>query len=362
VLRASDAMRRRAAECLAAPMFLLSLGYLMVIAAILVLWVDVPLFFSMFAGETGEFAADSLPQVVGWVSPQAAWSAGYWGLIVLGLIWLVFPLELLVQWAVRDRAQPFWRHRWAALLTCLCPPLRMCARHPEMDGQIWFPTLDWQLADRALRERLEKLFSIPMILIALMILPVLLIEFGMREQVMTRPWLQFLLHASMGLVWFAFAAEFIVMVSVADRKLKYCKDHWLDLAIILLPFIAFLRSLRVIRATRLARLAKLQQLSRMGRLYRLRGLAMRALRALLILELLNRLMPMHPERRLKRLRTLLNEMETDIEFLRQQVDALERQVEETQRAGGKIEGEVATGDAAHRDRSPNATRSVSPDS
>jgi hypothetical protein len=34
------------------------------------------------------------------------------------------------------------------------------------------------------------------------------------------------------------------MISVAPRRLEYCKKHWLDLAIILLPLISFLRSLR----------------------------------------------------------------------------------------------------------------------
>jgi voltage-gated potassium channel len=173
-----------------------------------------------------------------------------------------------------------------------------------------------------------------------------LIELGMQQQVLTRPWLQFLLHASMGLIWFAFATEFIVMVSVADKKLKYCKEHWLDLAIILLPFIAFLRSLRVIRATRLAKLAKVQQLSRMGRLYRLRGLAMRAFRALLILELLNRLLPISPQRRLKRLRELLADMESDAKYLRQQIATLEWEVQ--QQGQGEAESDMATGNGGSR--------------
>lgn len=342
MLRATEENRRHAAQRLAVPMFLLALVFLVVIAVVLVMWVDVPLFFSVFSRDGGDLAeGTSAVHGVAWVSPETAYHAGSVGLGILVVTWPLFLLELLLQYVIRDRAQPFWRQRRAALIHCLCPPLRMCARNYDMEGRIWFPCLGWQEVDRALRERLEKLFSIPMIFIALTILPVLLIELGMQQQVLTRPWLQFLLHASMGLVWFAFAMEFIVMFSVADKKLRYCQEHWLDLAIILLPFIAFLRSLRVIRATRLAKLAKIQQLSRMGRLYRLRGLAMRAFRALLILELLNRLLPMNPQRRLKRLRELLADMESDVKYLRQQIATLEWEVQ--QQGQGEAESDMATG-------------------
>jgi hypothetical protein len=202
--------------------------------------------------------------------------------------------------------------------------MRLCAPNPDMDGRIWLPALRWRKANAALRKRLERLFSVPMILIALAILPVLLIEFGMRQQVVAHRWLQFALHVSLGIIWFAFAAEFIVMFSVADKKLKYCQEHWIDIAIILLPFISFLRSLRIVRATRVARLARVEQIVRMSRLYRVRGLAMRALRAMLLLKLLNRLFRIAPEKQLRRLREELREKEADIRFLRHQIAELER--------------------------------------
>ena len=56
-----------------------------------------------------------------------------------------------------------------------------------MDGRIWLPGLRWRKANSSLRGRLERLFSVPMIFIALAILPVLLIEFGMRQQVLDAP-------------------------------------------------------------------------------------------------------------------------------------------------------------------------------
>jgi voltage-gated potassium channel len=326
VVRVNDMFRRRAARWLAAPMFCLSLTFLIVVAILVVLWVDVQLFLSDPDVEQGA-AAELSQSRDPWISQKAAHEAGSLCLYFLVLIYPLFWLELLFQYIIRDRSVSFWQQRSQSVVACFCPPLRMCARNYDMDGNIWFPKIGWRQPDKQLRDELEKKFSVPMIFIALAILPVLLIEVGMREQLMQRPWLQLLLHASMGVIWFAFAAEFLVMVSVAEKKLWYCKEHWLDLAIILLPFIAFLRSLRVVRATRLARLAKIQQLSKMGRLYRLRGLAMRALRALLILELLNRIFRISPERRLKSLRSSLEEKEAECEELRGQIAELEQQVQ-----------------------------------
>lgn len=333
MLSVSDQFRRQAAEWMARPMFCLAMVFLILLAILLLLWGNVPLFLSM--REEMEATASkglSHQEVMVWISPEEAAETGKACLLMLAFIWPFFWLELLFQFLIRDRSRPFWRVRYQSLLVCLFPPFRMCAHNYDMEGKIWFPSLGWRTVDNELREQLEKAFSVPMVFIALAILPVLLVELGMREQVLTRPWLQFLLHASTGIIWFAFAAEFIVMVSVADNKLRYCKEHWIDLAIILLPFISFLRSLRAVRALRLARMAKVQQLSKMGRIYRLRGLMMRAVRALMILELFSWIFRIGPEKRLRKLRDVLEEKEREVASLREEVARLERLVEQQQEA------------------------------
>jgi hypothetical protein len=323
-----SAVRRRVAKTLAAPMFGLSLLFLALLAAVVVLWVDVPMMYEPVAPAEAGAAAATPPQVAvpTLAGGAQALLAGYHCAKCLAALWSVFALEFVVQCFVRNRERPFWRTYYGRLFVCLCPPLRLCARNPDMDGRIWLPGLHWRKTNASLRNRLERLFSIPMILIALAILPVLLVEFGMRHQVLTHRWLRLALHLSLGVIWFAFAAEFIVMFSVADKKLKYCKEHWIDIAIILLPFISFLRSLRIVRATRVARLARVEQLVRMSRLYRLRGLAMRALRAMLLLKLLNRLFRIAPDKQLRRLREELREREADIRFLKHQIAELERSI------------------------------------
>jgi hypothetical protein len=333
MLAASARFRRQLAQAMARPMFGLSLLFLALVAAVVVLWVDVPMMFEPTAApEAGPSVAAAVrPPVQTLMETEQALLAGYHCLRCLEVLWIVFVLEFLVWFLVRDGRQSFWHSHYGGLIICLCPPLRLCAKHPDMDGKIWLPGLGWRKANTALRSRLERVFSVPMILIALAILPVLLIEFGMRQQVMTHRWLQFVLHVSLGVIWFAFAAEFIVMFSVAERKLKYCKEHWIDIAIILLPFISFLRSLRIVRATRVARLARVEELVRMSRLYRLRGLAMRGLRALLLLKLLNRIFAATPEKQLQRLRAQLRERQADVRFLKHQIAEVERLIA-TQRA------------------------------
>ncbi len=329
VLQTTDEIRQQVARRAAAPMFFLSFLFLAGLATLIVLWVDVVRFHETPHPESaGELAQPPASVELN----RGAMQAGYHCLRLLGLLWPFFLLEFAVEFLLRDRTRPFWRRRYYGLIVCSIPPLRLCSRHPDMGGRIWFPGIGWQEVNNQLRRQLDHMFSIPMIFIALTILPVLLVEYGMSHQVSAHPWLRVLLHVSMGIIWLAFATEFIVMVSVARRRLRYCKEHWLDLAIILLPLISFLRSLRVIRATRLARLAKIQQLSKMGRLYRLRGLVLRAIRAILLLELLHRLFGISVEKKIKALRRQLEEKEREVDALKASIADLERRVAEQAKA------------------------------
>jgi voltage-gated potassium channel len=191
-----------------------------------------------------------------------------------------------------------------------------------MRERLWLPGLGWRQANKRLRRRLERRFSVPMILIALMIMPVLIIEFFMKTQVAQYVWLRMLLHIGTGVIWFAFAGEFILMVSVADKKIAYCKKHWIDLAIILLPLFSFLRSLRVLRATRLAR--GIPQVTKMARIYRLRGTAVKALRGLILLDVLQRFTGGDVDRKIDKLRRHLADVESEAREIRHKISRLER--------------------------------------
>lgn len=242
-----------------------------------------------------------------------------WGLAV---VYPLFLAELLLHSLQRG---PGWKQH---LLFCLAPPLRLGCRDHSTGRMIWLPFAGWCTVGRDFREKMEKALSLPMIAVAVMILPLMGFEHQYADSIAEDPRLDLMTRAGTGLIWAAFAAEFIVMISIVERKAKYCKEHWIDLAVILLPLVAFLR------VGRLGRLLRLQQLTRTARVYRLRGVIMKLYRAILLLDLLDRVLRSDPATRLARLRETLAEKEQEVLELHQEIVALEL---ETTAPAGTIE-------------------------
>lgn len=324
---------RRFAGRSAVPMFVLSMLFLLCIAVLVVLWVDVPALSDSLAtpNSTTSAAGSAAAAVAGDIRSGVAAAAvppttrriEQLVLLCIACIWPLVVLESLFHLGTRPWNAAMRRYHLFSLAFCVCPPLRMFARSPEMGHRLWLPKLGWRKGDRGLQCRLQRAFSIPMIVIALMILPVLITEYFLKAQVDQYAWLRVLLQIGTGVIWFAFAAEFILMVSVAEKKWAYVRANWLDLAIILLPVVSFLRSLRIIRVTRLAQLARAQQLTKMARVYRLRGTAMKAFRALVVLEAFHRLTGSKPHRRLARLRSELREKQHEVARLQREIARIE---------------------------------------
>jgi len=284
------------AKWLAPVMYLLSLAFLVLLAVLIV---------------------SNLAQQV---FPGANYDPGKWVRLMLLLIWPLFILEYLATvWLNRQQG---WNTTLKLLsVVCILPPLRLAAPAVAMQGKFWLPKLGWQLPGRALSVKLSRRFSTPMLLIALLILPILLLEFGFRGVVEKHPWLTIIIHFSTGFIWCAFAYEFIVMVSATNRKVAYIKKNWIDLAIILLPLISFLRSIRVLR---IARLARFQKLAKLSRVYRMRGLGMKAFRALMLLQFVNRLMRVTPEKQLLKLKKSHADKSEELAALEADIVALEK--------------------------------------
>ena len=163
-----------------------------------------------------------------------------------------------------------------------------------------------------------------MIVIALLILPVLIVEYGLGDRIGAHPWLRLLLHFSTGLIWFAFATEFIVMAGVSRSKLRYCGQHWLDLAIIILPAISFLRSLRAVRRSGSRGWRDSNTSPGSAASFACGVCSCAAMRALLLLDVLSKVFGLAPEKRLQRLRERLQETEAEAGILRQEISDLER--------------------------------------
>ena len=224
----------------------------------------------------------------------------------------------------------FCVHRWAGnprwkqdLLLCLLPPLRLGSRDHATGSHLWFPRSGWMRVTPEFQAKVEKAFGLPMIIMALLVLPLMGVEQYMAHRVVGNATFEALLHLAGGLIWLSFTFEFIVMVSISDKKAKYCAAHWIDIAVILLPLVMFLRALR------LGRLLRLQQLSRTARIYRMRGTMMKAYKAVLLLNVAQRLLLAKPERRLAQLREKLVEKEHELETMRAEIRSLEAMLQES---------------------------------
>lgn len=242
--------------------------------------------------------------------------------------WPAFALEAVLRFWLSRHQLTFWQRFWILLGVLVAPPIRLGLRSIADARQVWLPGLGCRVADRALRKRMERFFSLPMILIALLVLPVLLFQFLWEEEVRAHFWWAFALDLASSVIWMAFAIEFILMVSLTDKKVAYCFQNWMDMAVVLLPVVD---ALPILRLWQLTRVFQLNQLSRLGRVYRLRGLLMKAWRAFLLLEMISRLLGDYKERRRRKLRDLIAAREIELEELRQELAEIDRELEAEER-------------------------------
>ena len=301
-------------------MFSLAIVFLAVLAALIVTQVDIPRVVELSAleSDTGTITADAVATLA-WantLSKQLLFS--------LLLLWPLFIAEALYHALKAKTVNASRRQLALRAAAAVLPPLRLGTPSSAWGGRLWLPIMSWVHPGKLATLTLARFFGKPMIAIALLILPILLLEFGFKSLVANHAWLRMVIHGATGFIWFAFTIEFILMVSVTDKKIRYIKKNWLDLAIILLPLISFLRG---IRALRLAKLAKVQQLAKMGRIYRMRGLGMKLFRALMLFEVVNRVLRITPEKQLAKLELLreehleeLEEMDAEIAELKEAID------------------------------------------
>ncbi len=312
----------RFADLIATTMFVLSLVFLGLIATLIVLWLEIPRF-SM----VNEALSAEVEEAIHFdpMTKVAAHLGGY-VFIAWWLLGFVLVGEAIVQHCLQVRRQrPVDMLKWRLhlLSQVICPPLRLASPNLERQGHIWLPRIGWQPPSRKLFKKLQSAFSRPMLFFALLILPVLLIEYGLHTYVEQHVWLRLTLHICTGLIWYAFAVEFIILFSVSERKFAFVKSNWLDLTIILLPMIMILRSMR---ALQIMRVGKAHQLMKLSRVYRVRGVAMKAFRALMLLEVFGRLIPVSPQKKLKRLQSEYDEKKEDLDELGVEIGKLEMQI------------------------------------
>lgn len=255
-------------------------------------------------------------------------------LIVLGGLLLLWPI-FLIEAGLRYYLGREQRGGWKPLLRCLgvglLPPLRLAAHSRTRPGRMWLPWVGWQKIDFDLQKTLEQKFSGPMVFMALLILPVLAVEYFWADAVEAYPLLQTTLGISVGVIWLAFATELIIRMSAADSKLSYAFNQWVDLAVVLLPMLQFMPFLRLLRATRVMRAGRL---TRLAKYYRLYGLAGKGWRGLVVLQMIRRMFSRSAQARLERLETQLEEKEDEMRDLEREADYFRRRIE-------KVKEEIA---------------------
>jgi voltage-gated potassium channel len=200
-------------------------------------------------------------------------------------------------------------------------PLRMGARRLSDNDWLWIPFWKWSKCNDVLLDELKRKFSLPMIGIALLIIPILFIDLNktLGEQVAARvPDIRLYLEGVQAFIWIAFTFEFILMFSVTRDKLDYCKANWIDLFIILLPLVSFLRTFRAIQG-----IARVNQLARA---YRFRGVITKVREALVLADLVQRIMYPNPESQLRALQKKIQKNRREKIHLEKQVEMSVRRI------------------------------------
>jgi len=234
-----------------------------------------------------------------------------WLLSFTGLVYLIFVIDTaLLFWKKQQSKETMHTAEKRRRLLCLLfPPLRMGSRYISNGQYIWIPRWKWSKVNEGLFLDLKKSFILPMIGIALLIVPVLIIEWkflGDIKEELPNLKVDLILEAVQTFIWCAFTFEFILMISISNRKLNYVKKNWIDLLIILLPFVSFLRTLRI------SQIARLKYATRS---FKLRGVITKARQGLIFVDFLQRIFRLRPETEVKRLYRLLQENQKDREDL-----------------------------------------------
>jgi hypothetical protein len=254
---------------------------------------------------------------------EAGDAEGYLIQGALGLLWLVFLIEAGLRFHLRDRSRPAWKALVTAVVCAVVPPVRMGCRSQVRTNHIWLPGLGWHEINARLRSLLDRVFSIPMIFFALMVLPLLALEYFEAETIRAEPLLALWVDIGTSVIWLAFAVELILMVAVSDRPWRYAVLHWIDVAIVLLPAVEMLPLFRLLR---LGRVLRLEELLRWGRLHRLKALMGRCWRALLLLQVAQRLTGRSLEWQLKQRRDLLAAKEEELADLQREIKDIEERI------------------------------------
>lgn len=155
------------------------------------------------------------------------------------------PMPGAIPVPVTDGAtNPARPRRWHYHLPPPYPPPTGCQR-------VCLPFYGFVLdADDDHCARVDRFFQVPMLVLSLLVLPILIAQYYFRHR-LNHPWVPYLLEAAFLAVSIAFLVEFVVKISVARSRWRYALANWLDIVIIILPFLRPFRAARILRVAQL---------------------------------------------------------------------------------------------------------------
>jgi voltage-gated potassium channel len=96
-------------------------------------------------------------------------------------------------------------------------------------------------------QRYEKITEWPLLFLALLIVPLILVPLFADMSASTNNAVQGIFWVS----WGIFAVDLIIRTYLAERRVEYLVRHWYDVLIVLVPFLRPLRGVRALRVLRL---------------------------------------------------------------------------------------------------------------
>ena len=96
----------------------------------------------------------------------------------------------------------------------------------------------------ALLLRIERMTELPLVLLAFAMIPLLAAAASFLWDL--SPEGEYVVFILDSFVWAVFAADLVVKIAIATDRWGYIRRHWLDVLIVLIPFIRPLRILRII--------------------------------------------------------------------------------------------------------------------
>lgn len=237
--------------------------------------------------------------------------------VPLAVLWVIIIAEGLLGFAMAHDKLGGLCKRF--LLICLVPAFRLTHATAYPARFVWLPKRGWLGVGKLNFERLELRMAVPMLALTLMVLPLLGAEFLLRDYLTEHLWLGAIVHILTGVLWFGFAFEFLVMISLAEKRLAYCKAHWINIVIIIMPLIMWLRLVRVL---------SFLKISKMVRAFRLRSVTTRGMRLAMVFNLVDRLMERNPEKYLLALEEKVSEKKVELQVLEEKMVEVKAKIAE----------------------------------